>query len=627
MGVVGPANAEKRVALVVGNAAYRHADKLANPVNDAQGMRDALKKLGFDVVYGEDLDLKGLQRAIGQFAGSVKGADVAMVYFAGHGATFGDTPYVVPVDAEFANLDQVRYELVEVERLIGELREATGVRIAILDACRDNAAERELKRQAVASRGGEVTRGLGPMKNPSGLIIAYATQYMSTAADGAAAAGGLFNWSSSSARHSPFTAALLNNIAAPGIDVKDMFYKVGRDVLAATGGKQRPEISISMYEQYALVPAAASPAVAPPSGGSKLDATALPTATTSVSAAVAAPAAASLPVEPKPVHTVPILPGAGTKEPAAHAPAPEPAKPATGQQTAGVAPPVTPAAPGADPCSGPVTVSFASRCVAPLTAAQERGLKLKDTFRECDKCPEMVVVPAGTFTMGGASDEEGLTADEIPQHGVALGQAFAAGRFSVTFDEWDACITDGGCNGYRPDDKGWGRGLRPVINVSWEEAKSYVVWLSRKTGKAYRLLSEAEREYVTRAGTTTPFWWGSSISTQQANYNGRFPYHRDDPRGEFRQRTLPVDAFGPNPWGFYQVHGNVWEWTEDCAHDNYHGAPLDGSAWTTGDCSRRIVRGGSWYPHAGVLRASSRKDHSTNSRSNDIGFRVARTLD
>jgi formylglycine-generating enzyme required for sulfatase activity len=451
---------------------------------------------------------------------------------------------------------------------------------------------------------------------------------MSTAADGAAAAGGLLNWSGSSARHSPFTTALLNNIAAPGLDVKDMFYKVGRDVVAATGGKQRPEISISMYEQYALAPAAgAGAAAAALPGGSQPGAAALPDATSNVSAAVATPAASSssLPVEPKPVHTVPIPPVAGTKEPAAHAPSPEPAKPTAGQQTAAVAPPVKPAVPEADPCGGPITVSFASRCAAPLTAAQERGLKPKDTFRECEKCPEMVMVPSGTFTMGGAADEEGVTFKEVPQHRVVLRQALAAGRFSVTFDEWEACVADGGCNGYRPDDKGWGRGLRPVINVSWDDARNYVAWLSRKTGKAYRLLSEAEREYVTRAGTTTPFWWGSSVSTQQANYNGRYPYGYG-PRGEFRQRTLPVDSFGPNPWGLHQVHGNVFEWTEDCAHGDYKGAPSDGSAWTTGRCDKRIVRGGSWYDGASDLRAASRNDSSSNDRSNEVGFRVARAL-
>jgi predicted metalloprotease len=270
------AHADKRVALVIGNAAYRHADKLANPVNDAQGMRDALKKLGFDVIYGENLDLKSLRQTTGKFAGALNGADVALVYFAGHGATFGDTPYVVPVDAEFSSLDEVPYELVPVEMLIGELRRVKGVRIAILDACRDNGPERELKRPA--ARGGEVTRGLGPMRNPSGLIIAYATQYMETAADDAGGAGGWLSWGNSAARHSPFTAALLNNIATPGLDVTDMLRKVGREVDAATAGRQRPEISISMYDQYALapladggpgtagVPPAALPPPAPPAG-------------------------------------------------------------------------------------------------------------------------------------------------------------------------------------------------------------------------------------------------------------------------------------------------------------------------------------------------------------------------
>jgi uncharacterized caspase-like protein len=244
VGVLAQADAaEKRVALVVGNSAYRHADKLANPVNDARGMRDALTKLDFIVTYGENLDLKGLLAAIGDFASTVKGADVAMVYFAGHGATFSDTPYVVPVDAEFANLDRVPYELLQVETLIGELRNAKGVRIAILDACRDNAAEREVKRQ-LAARGGVATRGVGPMKYPKGLILAYATQYLSTAADSAGSA------------NSPFTSALLHHIATPGLDVKELFFNVGREVVAATGETQRPEISVSLYDEYALVPAA-----------------------------------------------------------------------------------------------------------------------------------------------------------------------------------------------------------------------------------------------------------------------------------------------------------------------------------------------------------------------------------
>jgi formylglycine-generating enzyme required for sulfatase activity len=222
------------------------------------------------------------------------------------------------------------------------------------------------------------------------------------------------------------------------------------------------------------------------------------------------------------------------------------------------------------------------------TFAQKRG----DVFKDCAKCPEMVVVPPGSFEMGSPASEEGRISDEGPRHLVKISNPFAVGRFAVTFDEWDACVADGGCNGYKPTDH-WGRGRQPVINVSWEDAKGYVAWLARKTGKTYRLLSEAEREYVTRAGTTTPFWWGPSMSVTQANGDGRTPY-ADGPTGEYRQKTVPVDSFAPNPWGLYQVHGNVYDWVEDCWHNNYAGAPTDGSAWVSGDCSRRVLRGGSW---------------------------------
>ena len=226
------------MALVIGNGAYQHADRLANPTIDARGMRDALHKLRFDVIYGEDLDQRQIRRLIGRFADAVDGADVALVYFAGHGATFADTPYVVPVDAEFTSLGDMPYELVPVEMLIGELRRAKGIRIAILDACRDDSAERNLK--STASRSVGASRGLARVSDPSGLIIAYGTQYMATAADG------------DPNGDSPFTAALLKHIATPGLDVKDMFFKVAGDVISATKGKQRPEISISLYDPYSL---------------------------------------------------------------------------------------------------------------------------------------------------------------------------------------------------------------------------------------------------------------------------------------------------------------------------------------------------------------------------------------
>jgi formylglycine-generating enzyme required for sulfatase activity len=235
----------------------------------------------------------------------------------------------------------------------------------------------------------------------------------------------------------------------------------------------------------------------------------------------------------------------------------------------------------------------------------------------------MVMVTAGSVMMGSPVGEG--NGDERPQHTVTIEKPFAVARFAVTFDEWDACAADGGCNGYAPMDQGWGRGRRPVINVSWDDASAYAAWLSRKTGKTYRFLSEAEREYVTRAGTTTPFWWGAPIATSQANYDGTVAYD-NAPAGEYRGKTLPVDSFQPNDWGLYQVHGNIWEWVADCYRDSYAGSPTDGSAWTSAECSFRVLRGGSWISSSRDLRSANRYWYAADVRRADVGLRLARTL-
>jgi formylglycine-generating enzyme required for sulfatase activity len=272
-----------------------------------------------------------------------------------------------------------------------------------------------------------------------------------------------------------------------------------------------------------------------------------------------------------------------------------------------------------------VVLGNARTWIGLLSTPEEHALKPKDTFRECGKCPEMVVTPAGSFTMGSPDSELNRAEYEGPQHRVTFARQFAVSKFAVTFEEWDACLMDGGCNGYAPNDERWGRGRRPVINVSWNDANAYLAWLCSKTGKSYRLLSEAEREYVARAGTRTAFWWGATISLAQANYNGTYIYGNGS-TGEYRQRTLPVDSFQSNKWGFFQVHGNVWEWTQDCWHENYGGAPADGLPWESGRCNYRIVRGGSWATYPGDLRAAVRGRFAVDFRSDSLGFRVARAL-
>ena len=220
------------------------------------------------------------------------------------------------------------------------------------------------------------------------------------------------------------------------------------------------------------------------------------------------------------------------------------------------------------------------------------GAGKAEWFKDAEFAPEMVVVPAGSFLMGSPPDEPERSDDEGPQHKVTIAKPFAIGRFALTFAEWDAVQQDTDWQGItgraarQPKDYGPGRGDRPVVDVDWGDAKAYVKWLSRKVGKDYRLPSEAEWEYACRAGTTTPFWWGSSITPEQANYDGNYTYAGGGKKGEYRQKTLPVKSFQPNPWGLYQVHGNVWEWVEDCWEDSYNGAPDDGSVWTAGDSSK-----------------------------------------
>jgi formylglycine-generating enzyme required for sulfatase activity len=262
----------------------------------------------------------------------------------------------------------------------------------------------------------------------------------------------------------------------------------------------------------------------------------------------------------------------------------------------------------------------------PATAPHE--YQPGEEFRDCGDCPLMVVVPAGSSMMGSTEAEREWVVkqggrqervdEEMPQHPVEIRRPFAVGKYEVTFDEWDACVRGGGCNGYKPD-RGWGRGRRPVINVSWNDAKTYVDWLKRATSQPYRLLSEAEWEYAARAGTTSRFWWGNEITLANANYQNLL------------NRSTEVGRYPPNRWGLHDTAGNLREWVEDCYHDSYKeaGRPDDGSAWTTGDCTLRTRRGGSWFDlYPFTLRSSARGFGEPNERvfRNDEGFRVARTL-
>ena len=228
----------------------------------------------------------------------------------------------------------------------------------------------------------------------------------------------------------------------------------------------------------------------------------------------------------------------------------------------------------------------------------------------------MVVLPTGRFRMG---DLDGSGFDhERPVRTVTISRPIAMGKYPVTFEEYDRFVSATGA--YRPEDEGWGRGTRPVIDVSQEEAKAYAVWLSKQTGKRYRLPSEAEWEYAARAGTTTQYSWGDDIGRNRANCDGCGSEWDDE-------KTAPVGSFAANPFGLYDLHGNVLEWVEDCWHNNYESAPSDGRAWTTGcDESWAVVRGGSWYDYPSRLRSAFRYVYWPSNRDIYLGFRLVQDI-
>ena len=287
-----------------------------------------------------------------------------------------------------------------------------------------------------------------------------------------------------------------------------------------------------------------------------------------------------------------------------------------------------------------------------LTEEHERALKAGNRFRECEKlCPEMIAIPAGTFVMGSpdgktpvigldgkskdgqlAPAEKGREPDEGPQREVAVA-AFAAGKHEVTFDDYMECVRLKGC--VLVSDSGYGTGRKPVINISWDEAKRYVEWLARMTGKPYRLLTEAEWEYAARAGATTTYSFGSDERDlcDHANF-ADLTLRKVVPAGwvtsdacEDKQTvTAIVGSYSANAFGLFDMHGNVQEWTEDCYMNNYDGAPTDGSARQTTDCKQRVARGGSWSSGPQNLRAAYRGWNSPDLRYNYVGFRVGRSL-
>lgn len=242
----------------------------------------------------------------------------------------------------------------------------------------------------------------------------------------------------------------------------------------------------------------------------------------------------------------------------------------------------------------------------PETAPQAATAAPTGAYRDCPDCPEMTRLAGGAFLMGSPDSEAGRRGWEGPQHSVTI-SPFAIGVREVSFAEWEACVADGGCGRYAPPDRGWGKGARPVQSVSWNDAQAYVQWLSRRTGKTYRLPTEAEWEFAARGAAASAYWWGEAYDGAQVTLG----------------RTSETGAHVANAFGLYDVTGNVAEWVEDCYVNGFTDAPADGSAMLQGNCAQRVVRGGSWRDNAQGLRVAARSRISRATRDGGVGFRVA----
>ena len=659
----------RRLALVVGNDAYRAQSALRNAVNDARAVASALGEVGFAVTRVENADRSRLTSALSSFAGSLRGDDVALFYFAGHGVQVDGVNYLMPTDYAGQTSAALRFDAVsasDVQEMLGPAR----VAMLVFDACRNNPYR--------GVRGGT---GLAPME-ARGTLVAYAAGAGEVAADSApGSSNGLF------------TSKFVEALRAPGLTATALFRQVRRDVYEASNSEQWPAVYDDLLSDFVFRPSAsagvAASVAAPPSGVTASEEASLGLDRASRRRIQRGLAAAGF--DPGPADG---MFGPGTRTAIRRWQASRGA-PSTGyldgaSASALGAPAVSAASVGAGGPSAAVlqqenlfwqsiqgsrdpadfeaylelfangTFSrLARNRLASLGGSTDAprpvgGVRDGEPFRDCPSCPELVVIPAGEFRMGSPASEEGRRATEGPQRRVRV-ERFALGRYEVTRGEYAAfaaatgrdgsrCrVLDGGGSWEWSDGASWrSPGFaqtdeHPAVCVSWDDARAYVRWLSGETGQRYRLPSESEWEYAARAGTSTSRYWGEGPSGQQCgNANGadaagkrRFErWTRAVSCNDGRVFTAPVGTFAANRFGLFDMLGNAWEWVEDCWYDNYQGAPSDARAWTSGgDCGRRVLRGGSWSSVAEYLRPGARDRASTALRFNYLGFRVSRTLD
>jgi formylglycine-generating enzyme required for sulfatase activity len=597
---------EARVALIIGNSNYRTAP-LSNPANDAADLAHALERKGFKVLVRENVSERGLKEAVDAFSKHLRKGGVGLFFFAGHGIQLKEQNFLIPIDVGFDSEADLTFKSVSAEYVLSLMAEAGNrVNVVILDACRNNPFQ-----QAKRS----ISRGLGIMnvgRAERGTFIAYATSPGATAADG-------------DGRNGLYTKYLLQSLDVADSDIDKVFGRVRGAVVQETNGEQVPWTSSSMVGSFYFDPVQDSTASHAPVAVLKAN----------PDAEQEQPVVKYDPVQergfwerikdsrnatdfkaylerfssgPRAAYARWMMQKYGTgsaTEVASLAPTQNP-----------IVVPVAPAPPARVdplPAAAPGNASGARMGAAESSAPGTE-------FRDCADCPPMVMLPAGNFVMGSGDDDLLAEPDEQPAHRVQVTAPFAIGKFEVTRGQYAAFVRETGrshppgCNSTRsgrflnnPKASWQNPGFpqqdsEPVVCVSWDDAQAYVSWLSRKTGKPYRLPSEAEWEYAARGGTAGSRYWADASAASACKYA----------------------SVAANAYGLHDMLGNVWEWVEDCWNQGYAGAPGQSVVRSTGTCDIRVFRGGAWNSKPATVRAAYRDRDTKDERHENLGFRVAR---
>lgn len=631
-----------RVALVVGNQSYTTVPSLRNARADAEAMAAALDALGFEVMLRLDLDDRALRQAMRDFKSKLDGGSEAVFYFAGHGVQLGAANYLLPTNISPESEEQVKDDALMLQRVLDDLSEQkVRFSVAIVDACRDN----PFPKTGTRSIGN--TRGLAPTTAATGQMILFSAGAGQTALD---------NLSPDDPNpNGVFTRVLLREMTKPGIPVDQVLKRTRQEVVSlakSIGHEQVPALYDQTVGEFYFIPAVAGAQMARATDVAPMAVAAMPTDDRALWESVRDSKnpdeiQAYLNQFPQGLFAgvaavrLRALMGGGPSTPTSVASSG--AKPASaGSGGATVMGAATGAATAANAA---VLIPASGQSIGDL-----QQLAAGTIFKDCADCPEMVVIPSGKFEMGLVDFRKARRPTEGPAREVSIPGTFAIGKTEVTWAQYARFVretsrTGGmGCDTYTAkrfktntqaawNSPGFPQTENdPVVCVSWDDAKSYAEWLGVKTGHNYRLITEAEWEYVVRAGTKSERFWGENPAdacrfANVADATGRGSLGLEavfDCRDRFAG-TAPAASFQPNPFGVHDLFGNAEEWILDCWSDTYRNAPTSGVANTSGDCDRRVVRGGSWFNGADAIRATARAADETSARSSTRGFRIART--